>query len=105
MFNVGDQIKIINMQGEPQYNGKIGRITHIDDYGHLHGTWGGCSIIPAFDTCTNVSLKTIKDFYGNIYVNLKDLYAFLEECCGEDIAKPFPKSIEKRLLNFIERKK
>lgn len=87
MFNVGDRIKIINMQGEPQYNGKVGRITHIDDYGHLHGTWGGCSVIPAFDTCTNVSLKTVKDFDGNVYVNIKDLYDFLEEYYGEDTAE------------------
>lgn len=49
MFKVGDTIKIIYMDGEPQYSGKIGTITHIDDIGQLHGTWGGCALIPNVD--------------------------------------------------------
>lgn len=49
MFEVGDTIKIIYMDGEPQYSGKIGTITHIDDIGQLHGTWGGCALIPNVD--------------------------------------------------------
>lgn len=49
MAKVGDKIKIVNMEGEPQYKGKIGTILFIDDLGHLHGTWGGCAIIPDSD--------------------------------------------------------
>ena len=48
-FQKGDKIKIIEMQGEPQYTGKIGNIDHIDDIGQLHGTWGGCAVIPEAD--------------------------------------------------------
>lgn len=49
MPKVGDKIRIISMEGEPQYNGKIGTIEHIDDIGQLHGTWGGCAVIPGTD--------------------------------------------------------
>ena len=48
-YKVGDTIKIINMAGEPQYNGKSGVIDHIDSMGQLHGTWGGLAIIPEED--------------------------------------------------------
>ena len=48
--NVGDKIKIITMQGEPQYKGREGVVTHIDDAGQIHGTWGGCAVIPSVDT-------------------------------------------------------
>lgn len=47
---VGDTIRIIDMMGEPQYTGKTGVITHIDDAGQIHGTWGGCAIIPEEDS-------------------------------------------------------
>lgn len=49
MVKVGDKIKIIHMTGEDGYEGKIGEITLIDDFGQLHGTWGGCGIIPLID--------------------------------------------------------
>ena len=49
-IKIGDKIKIINMVGEPQYTNKEGIITHIDDDVQLHGTWGGCAIIPKIDT-------------------------------------------------------
>ena len=49
MAKVGSRIRIINMNGEPQYNGKEGVVTHIDDLGYIHGTWGGCAIIPDED--------------------------------------------------------
>lgn len=48
-YKIGDQIRIIKMAGEPQYSGREGTITHIDDAGQLHGTWGGCAIIPDED--------------------------------------------------------
>lgn len=49
-MKVGTKIRIINMNGEPQYTGREGVITHIDDLGQLHGTWGGCAIIPGVDS-------------------------------------------------------
>lgn len=49
MVKVGNKIKIIYMQGEPQYSGKQGEVLHIDSIGQLHGTWGGCAIIPGTD--------------------------------------------------------
>lgn len=49
MDNVGDIIKIISMFGEPKYNNRVGVVKWIDDIGQLHGTWGGCAIIPEVD--------------------------------------------------------
>ena len=49
-IHIGDTIKIIHMNGEPQYKGREGVVTHIDDAGQIHGTWGGCAIIPEIDT-------------------------------------------------------
>ena len=45
MPKVGDKLRIIYMDGEPQYSGKIGIVTLIDDAGQVHGTWGGCALI------------------------------------------------------------
>ena len=47
---IGDTIKIIKMEGEPHYKDQEGIVTHIDDAGQIHGTWGGCAIIPEVDT-------------------------------------------------------
>ena len=49
MVKVGDTIKIIHMEGEPRYSGKVGTITNIDDMGQLHGTWGGLAVQPSND--------------------------------------------------------
>lgn len=49
-MKIGTKIRITSMDGEPQYTGKEGVITHIDGAGQLHGTWGGCAIIPGIDT-------------------------------------------------------
>jgi len=49
MLKVGDKIRIIYMSGEPQYTDKIGEVTHIDDIGQVHGTWGGCALIESED--------------------------------------------------------
>ena len=48
--HIGDKIKIINMEGEPQYTNRKGVVTHIDDAAQIHGTWGGCAVIPKVDT-------------------------------------------------------
>jgi len=47
---IGDTIKIIKMKGEPQYANREGVVTHIDDAGQIHDTWGGCAVIPEHDT-------------------------------------------------------
>lgn len=49
---IGNKIQIIKMNGEPQYSGKTGIVTHIDDTGQIHGTWGGCALIPGCDQFT-----------------------------------------------------
>lgn len=57
---VGDSILIINMEGEPDYCGRKGKVEHIDGIGQLHGTWGGLAIDPSidkFDIITDESLK------------------------------------------------
>lgn len=46
---VGDVIRIINMKGEPHYNGKEGVVDHIDSMNQIHGTWGGLALIPEED--------------------------------------------------------
>lgn len=46
---IGDKIEIIEMNGEPQYTGKEGIVSRIDDMGQIHGSWGGCALIPECD--------------------------------------------------------
>ena len=48
-IKIGDKILIISMSGEPQYSGVIGTVIHVDDMGQIHGTWGGCALIPGVD--------------------------------------------------------
>ena len=50
MAVVGDLVHIMDMSGEPQYAGAEGRVTRIDDAGQIHGTWGGCALIPDEDS-------------------------------------------------------
>lgn len=49
MVKVGDKVRIIYMNGEPLYSGKVGIVEHIDDIGQIHGSWGGCALIPGVD--------------------------------------------------------
>ncbi len=46
---VGDTIRIIEMDNEPEYTNKTGVIEFIDDAGQLHGSWGGIAVIPGVD--------------------------------------------------------
>lgn len=59
MYNIGDKIKILSMEGEPQYSGKEGVVQHIgvdcDNEPYLRGTWGGCSIYPFKDTIIKIN--------------------------------------------------
>lgn len=61
MYNVGDKVRIIFMEGEPSYKNRIGIITSIDDIGQLHGTWGGCAIIPEKDILEIITLNLVKN--------------------------------------------
>jgi hypothetical protein len=54
MYEVGDKIEIISMEGEDGYDGRVGVITHIDDWGQLHGTWGGLAVQPERDRIKKV---------------------------------------------------
>ena len=49
MIKVGDKIKIIFMDGESEYLGKVGIVEYIDDIGQIHSTWVGCALIPNVD--------------------------------------------------------
>ena len=49
MVKIGDEIRIMFMSGEPQYDGRTGVVEFIDDMGQLHGTWGGLAVIPEED--------------------------------------------------------
>lgn len=53
---VGDEIRILRMEGEPQYEGKTGTVELIDDAGQIHGTWGGCALIPGVDSFETIHL-------------------------------------------------
>ena len=48
-IKIGDKIRIIYMDGEPQYTGAEGVVTHIDDMEQIFGTWGGCAIVKDLD--------------------------------------------------------
>jgi len=47
---IGDKIYIEWMDGEPQYSGRTGIVKYIDDVGQIHGSWGGCALIPGQDS-------------------------------------------------------
>ena len=46
----GQWLKVLYMVGEPHYTGKIGQVESTDDRGQIHGTWGGCALIPGVDS-------------------------------------------------------
>lgn len=54
---IGDEIKILYMEGEPQYTDKTGVIEKIDDAGQMHGTWGGCAVVPECDVFKVIERK------------------------------------------------
>ena len=53
-YEVGQKIEILSMDGEPQYSGRTGEITVIDDIGQLHGTWGGLAVNLDYDNVRKV---------------------------------------------------
>ena len=54
---IGNKIRIIKMEGEPQYNSKVGIVDLIDDAGQIHGTCGGCALIPDVDEFEVINSK------------------------------------------------
>ena len=60
MVKVGDKIRIVYMNGEPQYSGRAGIVEHIDDIGQIHGSWGGCALIPSVDQYKLIEEKNKK---------------------------------------------
>ena len=50
MYKKGMKIRIVRMDGEPQYDGKEGIVEFVDGIGQLHGTWGGLAVQPERDT-------------------------------------------------------
>lgn len=71
MVKIGDKIRIISMLGESQYIGKEGVVTSIDSIGQIHGTWGGCAIIPDKDEFVILSndvipVQWIKDYLSEM---------------------------------------
>jgi len=89
MAKVGDKIKIINMMGEPQYTGKEGVIIHIDSMGQLHGTWGGCAVIPGEDTFRVIeeSPAELKEFQVEITETLQKTVTVKAASESDAIAK------------------
>lgn len=57
---IGDIIRIIDMRDEPRYAGKMGVIKFIDDAGQMHGTWGGCAVVPNIDRYEIIEKKEYK---------------------------------------------
>ena len=50
-LKVGDKVRIIYLNDpyDKTYPGRTGVVTHIDDAGFIHGTWGGLALIPDED--------------------------------------------------------
>ena len=46
---VGKLLVIVEMKGELDYRGRVGRIKHVDDAGQFHGTWGSLAVVPGVD--------------------------------------------------------
>ena len=54
---VGATIRIVAMEGEPRYTDRVGIVKSVDDIGQIHGTWGGCAIIPQTDDYVVIKKK------------------------------------------------
>ena len=47
-----------------KYKGVTGTITHIDDAGQLHGTWGGLAVLPEVDEFTVIGHDDTEPLYS-----------------------------------------
>ena len=49
-YEVGMMLLIVHIvDALEDYSGRVGVITHIDDIGQLHGTWGSLALVPELD--------------------------------------------------------
>lgn len=46
---IGKRVRIVRMDGEPHYEGRVGTVESVDAAFNLHGTWGGLALIPGVD--------------------------------------------------------
>lgn len=46
---MGKTIRIDRVRGALNYIGRKGKVTHVDEKGQLHGTWGSLALIPEED--------------------------------------------------------
>ena len=82
----GEKIRIIRMEGEPEYAGRTGIVKHIDDAGQIHGTWGGCALIPDTDEYEIISVSRVEEVRKivdslNAWINYVET---LNECAYSD---------------------
>lgn len=87
---VGQKIKIINMVGEPDYEGREGEITSIDGLGQLHGTWGGLAVIPEED-----HFEILEEDYTGTPEERTDHLEYVDDNPTDDKFK-LPKNISKK---------
>jgi Domain of unknown function (DUF4314) len=111
--NIGTKVKIIEMTGEPHYKDKEGVVTHIDDIGQLHGTWGGCAIIPEKDTFEIIkgenNMKTVfTEEVDKMLLAMEDedleekIYKYKEGFTIDDLVPDKSRVLEKALIAKIE---
>lgn len=71
----GTWVVILDMEGEPSYKGAVGQVLCIDDAGQIHGTWGGCAIVPGRDRWERVD-KPDPLHYNDGLVDVRDVHEF-----------------------------
>ena len=71
-MKVGDKIRILYT------------VTHIDDAGQIHGTWGGCALIPGVDEYKVIKNDDMKAFgvVLGIYVMVYLIISMVEQITG-----------------------
>lgn len=84
-------VMIVSMHGEPDYAGKVGRVLYTDDAGHVHGTWGGCALIPGEDVYVERNLfEELKSMVGETRAKA--------EAWTEDLVRTFDGTEDEDLL-------
>ena len=73
---VGKEVFIREMKGEPQYAGKTGVVTFVDDAGQIHGTWGGCALTIEDDYDFIEPKKVDEDHYNDGSVDVRVISEF-----------------------------
>jgi len=73
---VGKKVFIREMKGEPEYTGKTGTVTSVDDAGQIHGTWGGCALTVEDDYDFVEEDKVDEDHYNDGSVDVRVISEF-----------------------------